>query len=208
MNYGFVPSKLDGSEKKFNEVKGLDIPSSYSFINFLPRVLNQGERPICVPCSISAHLNWNKNVDTDGKNQRDNNIKILEIYNSKTTIGDNGMTFKDALYFLKHTGVHSDLGIMKIDSYAMLGSEIQIKQALLLNGPLVGALPVYNDSEYFWDKQGNESFKGGHAISIVGYNEDGIIIRNSWGSSFGKNGYTNMDWNEIKNFYEIWTIID
>ena len=81
MVYGFVPSKLDGTEKKFSEVKGLDLPESYSYVDFLPRVLNQGQRPICVPCSISAHLNWNKNVDTDGNNKRDNGIKLLEIYN-------------------------------------------------------------------------------------------------------------------------------
>ena len=87
MVYGFVPSKLDGTEKKFSEVKGLDLPESYSYVDFLPRVLNQGQKPICVPCSISAHLNWNKNVDTDGNNKRDNGVKLLEIYNSRTTGG-------------------------------------------------------------------------------------------------------------------------
>lgn len=208
MVYGFVPSKLDGTEKKFSEVKGLDIPESYSYVNFLPRVLNQGQRPICVPCSISAHLNWNKNVDTDGNNKRDNGINLLEIYSSKTTKGDNGMSFKDALNFLRHKGVESDLGLIKIEKYAMVGSELQIKQALVLNGPLVGALPVYNSSRYFWRNEGGERFLGGHAISIVGYDKKGLIIRNSWGSAFGDNGYTHMDWNEIKKFYEIWTIVD
>lgn len=142
MVYGFVPSKLDGTEKKFSEVKGLDLPESYSYVDFLPRVLNQGQKPICVPCSISAHLNWNKNVDTDGNNKRDNGVKLLEIYNSRTS-GDNGMTFKDALSFLRHKGVDSDLGVIKIEKYAMVGGELPIKQALLLNGPLVGALPMY-----------------------------------------------------------------
>jgi len=53
-----------------------------------------------------------------------------------------------------------------------------------------------------------ERFLGGHAISIVGYDKKGLILRNSWGSAFGNNGYTHMDWGEIKKFYEIWTIVD
>ena len=118
------------------------------------------------------------------------------------------MTFKDALSFLRHKGVDSDLGVIKIEKYAMVGGELPIKQALLLNGPLVGALPVYNVSKWFWRNRGGELFKGGHAISIVGYDKEGLIIRNSWGTGFGDNGYTHMDWNDIKTFYEIWTIVD
>ena len=208
MNFGFIASKLDGSEKRFSEVKGLEVPKSYSYVDFLPKVLNQGQRPICVPCSISAHLNWNKNVDFDGNNKRDNGINLLAIYNSKTTPGDNGMTFKDALSFLRHNGVDSELGLIKIEKYAMVGEELPIKQSLLLNGPLVGALPVYNEGKYFWRNDNGERFRGGHAISIVGYDADGLIIRNSWGTSFGDKGYTHINWNEFKKFYEIWTIID
>jgi hypothetical protein len=208
MNYGFVPSKMDGTEKKFVAVEGLDLPESYSYVNFLPPILNQGERPICVPCSISAHLNWNKNVDTDGDNKRDNNVKLLDIYASRTTGGDNGMTFKDALKYIKHNGVRSDAGVLKIDKYALVGGALQIKQALLLNGPLVGALPVYSTDKYFWRDEGYSSFMGGHAISIVGYDKNGLIIGNSWGTSFGDNGYTHINWDELRTFKEMWTIID
>lgn len=208
MNYGFVPSKIDGTESKFKEVKGLKIPDFYSYKDFLPPVLNQGQRPICVPCSLSAHLNWNKNVDTDGNNHRDNKVDLDEIYKSRTTGGDNGMTFKDALKFLRHNGVHSANGVMKIDKYSMVGGILPIKQALILNGPLVGALPVYNDTSEFWKKRSGDDFLGGHAISIVGYDKNGLIIRNSWGSSFGDKGYTLIEWDDINSFKEMWTIID
>ena len=206
MVYGFIPSKMDGTEKRFSLVKGLEVPESYSYEKYLPKVLNQGSEPICVPCSISAHLNWNKNVD-DGDNKRDNHFDLHSIYNSRTTLGNNGMTFKDALYFIRHKGVNCDLGNTKIDSYALISGFEQLKQALLLNGPCVGALPVYGDMDKFWDKR-NDNFRGGHAISIVGYDKDGIIIRNSWGTSFGENGYIHMPENEMGSFYEMWTIID
>ena len=103
MNYGYVKSKFDGTEPKFTEVPGLDLPEEYSYIPYLPKIIDQGRKPICVPCSLSAHVNWNKNVD-DGDNKRDNNVDLLQIYKQKTSNGD-GMSFKEALYFLKHKGV-------------------------------------------------------------------------------------------------------
>lgn len=42
-----------------------------------------------------------------------------------------------------------------------------------------------------------ESTDGGHAFSIVGYNEDGFLIHNSWGTNWGTAGYailTYSDW--------------
>lgn len=206
--YGCIRSKFDGTEKKFVGVKGMELPGSYSYRKFLPKVLNQRTHPICVPCSLSAHLNWNKNVDTDGVNQRDNNVDLYEIFDSRTTKGNDGMTFKDALKFLRHHGVDSDYGTMKIEKYALVGGEIQMKQALLLNGPLVGALPVYNNGTHFWQKSKGGEFNGVHAIAIVGYDEKGFIIRNSWGTSFGDKGYAHMDTEDLHYFYEIWTIVD
>lgn len=207
MIYGYVQSKLDGTEKKFEEVEGLDLPESYSYVPYLPKILNQGQQPICVPCSLSAHLNWNCNVN-DGENKRDNKIKLSEIYNCRTNLGG-GMSFKEALNFLKHEGVNSDKGILKIRKYAMLGGIIPLKQAILLNGPCVGGLPVYNSSIcQFWKKIGSSSPEGGHAISIVGWNEQGFIIRNSWGEHFCSKGYTIIPYDDFGSFMEIWTIID
>lgn len=206
MVFGYIPSKIDGTEKRFKEVKGLEIPASYSYEKFLPKVLNQGNMPICVPCSISAHLNWNKNME-DGDNKRENHFDLDEIYDSRTNNGNNGMTFKDAFKYIRNYGVNCDFGKTKIDSYAMIGGIEHLKQALLLNGPCVGALPVYGEDDVFWDKR-NGNYKGGHAIAIVGYDDDGIIIRNSWGKSFGKNGYIHMDNDDFGAFFEVWTIVD
>lgn len=206
MNYGYIKSKLDGTEHIFSAVKQFDIPEAYSYQKFIPRVLNQGERPICVPCSISAFLNWNINASGSNENTVDNNINLIDIYSHKTTSGD-GMTFKDALTYIRHNGVKCDKGITKIEKYAMIGSVLALKQALILNGPCVGAVLVYNSTDEFWKNNGNERPLGGHALSIVGYNKDGFIIRNSWGCSFGNNGYVIMKYEDFNCFLETWTII-
>ena len=208
MNYGFVPSKIDGTELLFKEEKGMKLPEKYSYKKYLPEVNNQGNKPICVPCSVSAYINWNKNLDS-GKNEFDNKVNLDQIFKSRTVGGDDGMSFKDAFKFLRHEGVDTIDGKYKIGRYAKIGSEIQLKQALVMNGPCVGGLPVYDDAAWeFWKKKNGDSFLGGHAVSIVGYNEKGFIIRNSWGRSYAEKGYVLLPYDDILSFTELWTIID
>ena len=207
MNYGFIPSKIDGTEILFNEKSGMKIPEKYSYKKFLPEVINQGSRPICVPCSLSAYINWSKNLET-GNNSFDNKVNINQIYKNRTNESNNGMSFKDAFKFLRHEGVDTIDGVYKIGRYAKIGSELQLKQALIINGPCVGGLPVYNNTSNFWNEYNGDKFVGGHAISIVGYNEKGFIIRNSWGKSYADKGYSLLPYDDFYTFTEIWTIID
>lgn len=204
-NFGFKKSIIDGTEHIFGVSMNEALPKEYSYRKYLPDVLNQGDNPICVPCSLSAYINWNKNL-SDGSS-KDNKISYAEIYKSKTTNGD-GMTFKEGLsYLLKH-GVTTANGIFKIKSYAMLKGLIHLKTALVMNGPCLGALPVYNYSAKFWEKQYGDTLMGYHAISIVGYNLDGFIIRNSWGRTYADGGYTVIPFEEFNKFVEIWTIVE
>lgn len=205
MNYGFVPSKMDGTETKFKKIRDFEIPIEYSYKKYLPSVIDQGNKPICVPCSLSAYINWVINTDT-GENKVDNEVDLQEIFDSSSVKSSEGMTFKDGLKFLKHEGVSTKEGVETIDRYATIGSMICLKQALILNGPCVGALPVYDSRvTEFWDSAYGD-YEGGHAVAIVGYNEDGFIIRNSWGMSYGDNGYSIIPYDDFNKFMEIWTI--
>ena len=206
VNYGFAPSKMDGTEHKFKEMK-IELPEAVSYKEYLPKVLDQGNRPICVPCSVSAYINWNLNLK-DGVNDRDNGVDYEDIYSHRTTQGDDGMTFKDAFHYLRHNCCKLNDGCEKtVDRYALVGSEIQLKQALLMNGPCVGGLPVYDTTrDEFWYRNGD--YKGGHAISIVGYNKDGFIIRNSWGRWYGDNGYAILPYDDFNYFMEVWSVIN
>lgn len=49
--------------------------------------------------------------------------------------------------------------------------------------------------------------KGGHAFAIVGYTEDGFIIQNSWGPTWGYGGFALLpyaDW--VENGYDAWAL--
>jgi len=204
-NYGLVPSVMDGTEFEYSAPMPITIPEKYSYVNFLPKVIDQGYNPICVPCSISAYVNWKENLK-HGDNKKDNKVMLFDIYASRTTPGNNGMSFKDALKFMRHTGVDTNAGKSKIDRYAKIGSVDQLKNAILSNGPCIGGLPVYNSDKDFWNQKGGDYYRGGHAISIVGFDKDGFIIRNSWGDTYANNGYTKLKYSDFPAFMEIWTM--
>ena len=207
MNYGFVKSKIDGTEQKY-QLENIRIPKEYSYKKYLPEVLDQGKKPICVPCSISTFINWSVNNET-GNNKVDNGVNLEEIFENRNNDSDDGMSFKDAFYYLRHTGVKTDNGVYKICRYAKIGSITQLKQAIIINGPCVGGLPVYcTDIDEFWIELADNKFKGGHAIAIIGYNNEGFIIRNSWGKKYGDDGYSILPYEDFDKFYEIWTIIE
>lgn len=203
-NYGFKRSVIDGSEHVVNVPSSLDLPAAYTYEDILPNVIDQGDDPICVPCSVSSYLNWKVNLK-DGSTE-DNGIRLFEIYEAKTNAGD-GMTYKDAFHYLRRFGVTSNIGKLKIREYAIIRNIIEFRYAIVSNGPCFVALPVYNGSKAFWKKKNNQKLLGYHAVAVVGYDETGLIIRNSWGRDFGDNGYTHIDYEDTGKMVEAWTIV-
>lgn len=202
---GFRPTELDGTEHVFSTNESLPLPAKYSYRQYLPKILDQGSRPICVPCSVSTYLNWRENLANGSKSN--NGIDYEEIYASKEVEAE-GMTFKEAFTYLRHHGVSSKKGNLMIKEYAMVRSNLQLKYALLMNGPCFGALPVYSNRPDFWNKYQGDRLQGYHAIAIVGYDKEGFVIRNSWGTSFGDKGYTKIPYDEFGKLMEIWTIVN
>ena len=56
----------------------------------------------------------------------------------------------------------------------------------------------------FWN---GAELEGGHCVAVVGYDKNGFIIRNSWGRSYGRNGYWTLPYSEFNKIKEIWTCI-
>lgn len=81
------------------------------------------------------------------------------------------------------------------------GSAEKVKEALK-NGPLVTTMTVYDDFLSYGGgiyKHVTGSRAGGHAISLVGYNdlERYWIIRNSWGDTWGEGGFARISYDDI-----------
>lgn len=202
-NSGIELSKIDGSEFAYEIEENSGIPTEFSYMKQLPPVLNQGSDPICVPCSLSSLLEYNLSLKT-GKSTN-SKFKLYDIFNSRTTDGD-GMTFKEAFKYVITTGAKYKDGIIKLSKYFKINSLYALKHAIYANGPCLIALPVYDDaSNEFWKRDG--SCIGYHAVAVVGYDDNGFIIRNSWGPSYGYNGYYHISNEDINCAKEIWTLI-
>lgn len=202
---GCKASKIDASDKKITKNLTNIVPQEYSFENYMSPIQDQGNTNMCVTYALSAFLNWIVNMKLK-TSKKDNNVDLKEIYSIREDKkNDNGMSIKEALLYAKKHGVKTNIGNIRINDYAIVGSQQILKQAILANGPCLIALPVYNSyANDFWN---GETLEGFHCVSVVGYNKNGFIIRNSWGRSYGKEGYWTLPYGEFNKAKEIWTII-
>jgi hypothetical protein len=212
MYYGCKPSKLDGTEIIVDEVlDNMDIPAEYSYLMYLPNAYDQGNRPTCVPHAISAFVDW-----YNGVNGIDSDMSIDWIYDCREDKDGEGMTLKEALKYIKKVGYTTKQDyknirkgespeLDQINMYGMLNSVFAMQRSLLINGPFILALPVYDSSRSdFWN---GSKFEGGHAVACVGYDEYGLIIRNSWGTMWGSGGYCTLPYEQVNKIYEAWALI-
>lgn len=80
------------------------------------------------------------------------------------------------------------------------GSVAAVKEALK-KGPLMTTMTVYEDFVAYAGgiyKSVSNTSVGGHAVSIVGFSDEGRywIVRNSWGSDWGENGFVRISWDD------------
>ncbi|MFK7816452.1 MAG: C1 family peptidase [Gammaproteobacteria bacterium] len=91
--------------------------------------------------------------------------------------------------------------------YRLKPSKTDFHSALNETGVIIASANVHKG----WDKPRDGLIKkhattnGGHAFAIIGYNDQGFWVQNSWGKSWGKNGlalWTYEDW--IENVMDAW----
>lgn len=173
------------------------IPQSLNNNALLGPIRDQGSISKCVSVALTDLVNFNLNgkyVSTDDF-----------FYNNRSNRSVNGMSIIEAFDILHTKG----LGGFKSKSYARVGNADALKIALVTNGVAIIALPVYNSSKTdFWNKGKTDELEGGHAVLIVGYNNKGFIIRNSWGKGYGDNGLSILPYNEFDSIMECWTLIE
>ena len=96
-----------------------------------------------------------------------------------------------------------------IYAYSRIYSIDNLKKALYLYGPVLICFPIYHyDAQMWLPKNSNNALLGGHAMTVVGYNEYGFQIRNSWGEDWGDHGYDTYYYSDWGSHWEIWSTID
>jgi C1A family cysteine protease len=205
MNSGFIESGFNPKDIILDERldKSNPIPSQYSYSDFVDLTIkDQGSTSKCVPYTLSTVIECIKNMESPNSKF---SLDIDDIYNKKQ--GNDGMQMREALDYIKNVGYKNKTNNIQetILLYGKLTSEWAIKLSLIMNGPCVIALPVYETKTYdFWN--GNKLI-GGHAITCIGYSEKGLILQNSWGSNWGFKGREILPYNEINKIIECWAVI-
>lgn len=195
-------SNIDGSEKIFD--KKLTLPIKFSLTPIMPPIIDQGESSQCVAASLVACLNYVKNIQENDNNEQ---FIINELYRMRKNSKQDNMDIKDGLSILLHKGVFTPntRNPIMIKSYEKINSDIDLKTALMLNGPCPVTLPVRSYDSKFWK---GKDILGYHCVVITGFDENGFEIRNSWGDKWAKNGYTHISYEDFNdNVIEMWTMI-
>lgn len=198
---GCVPSVMDGTERVVTPDDKIPMPEEWSWLRLMPPVRNQGDKQTCVCQSLTGMLDFVTNLKT-GDVRKCNNFSIDELYAQRSDKKLEGMTFKDALHYLRHHGLSGE----KIEGYARILDAAAIKYAIIMFGPVACGLPVFNTGSKFWQQPGRS--RGGHAVVLVGFNRNGYIVRNSWGEQWADNGYTEISYKDFnENCFECWTFL-
>lgn len=62
-----------------------------------------------------------------------------------------------------------------------------------------------SDTMYIIARSTNAKALGGHAFALVGYNEVGFLVQNSWGPKWGKGGFATLPYEEwLDSAYDAW----
>jgi Papain family cysteine protease len=81
-----------------------------------------------------------------------------------------------------------------------------IEGALAAGLPVVIGIPVYDN--FFYVGSANAGYYGApsgnldgyHAIAALGYNSNGLVIENSWGTGWGNRGYATLSWSFVNRY--------
>jgi hypothetical protein len=132
-------------------------------------------------------------IETDGTSLK----AALDIARKFGIVPDHILPFSSGkLYQGEAKTFYAIAAQMKIASYFNLGNDLgHWREWLAIHGPILTRLDV----DATWDNatatngklaiyQPNTT-RGGHAVALVGYTQDHFIVRNSWGTGWGDDGF-------------------
>ena len=214
-----------------------NIPIVLDYRDKLTPIRNQGSQGTCAAQTAACMKEYQELLD-NGFNEYMSPQFIYNhrvYWNNDKQDGDDvnedyGMTCRDIMKILHNVGVcpeniypygHKEFSReipqfilneakkYKIKGYSRIYNIEELKHALYNNGPCMVAFPVYHYGENMWEpKTESQQEIGGHAMTIVGYNIQGFIIRNTWGTTWGDDGYCIYPYDKWGHHWEIWTMMD
>lgn len=213
------------AEHIYPSTRDLNLPEKLDLRTNLLGVRDQGSQGTCVAESVACMKEWQEKIQVNLNEY----MSPQFIYNNRSSYPQAGMYCRDAMDIISTIGCCTEYnynyGIIepkanipkvaideasryKVKSYAQVTTISGVQTALYKNGPCIIAFPAYNHNAQFWIKGSKDIFLGGHCVTIVGYDKDQFILRNSWGTGWNNGGYTYYPYSQFGQHWEIWTSID
>lgn len=189
------------------------LPASYR-VPVLPKaIFDQGSTPMCVAYSAATEQAAFDLVD-QGHNYRWDFGYFFRAIGG----GPNGAVIRNALdrrlhrgYPLLPAGSGNSQTLHRISAYYRIPvTKDSLRRAIQAFGVIVLGTPWFNS--WFYPVAGilppADYQVGGHAICAVGWNQTGLVLRNTWGAGWGVNGECTLPWGYLGAVREAWKAID
>lgn len=95
-----------------------------------------------------------------------------------------------------------------ISEWACTTDKDTIKSALQTYGAVYVGFAVYSDFSYYtsgYYKYTSGYKRGYHAVAIIGYDDTGFRVKNSWGTGWGNKGFFQIEYSQMTNQVEFGT---
>jgi len=116
--------------------------------------------------------------------------------------------YRDKPYMLAYISAR----FLRLKGFYRCSTIDEIKQALIHGWVVVFGMRVYSNYLYYRGgvyKSIQGSLKGGHAQAIIGWDDkkNAFLVRNSWSTSWGEDGYAWIDYDLLKqNLQDAWAL--
>ncbi|MEM2986954.1 MAG: C1 family peptidase [Nitrososphaerota archaeon] len=218
-----------------NFVPRIYLPAEISYKKQMMSVRDQGQEGTCVGHAVAAVKEWQ-----DSQERRISNLILSPRYIYYWSKQEDGFPNEEGTYIRIALKVICERGTCEESllpyqayqkvtitekmnenakqykgiAYARLISINDMKHSLLLNGPFVAGVQVFED----WMSNKGEIIKknssmsmGSHAICFVGYNDDErcFVFKNSWGINWGDHGYGKLSYDYVNSYcQDAWSLTD
>lgn len=184
-----------------------ELPEEY-LCNIESKPFNQGRRMTCVAVTGANIMEWITKYPMSAE----------WIYSHRFNKSSEGMYAKDLMKILVK---HGDIGRgdwpygvserrsydtepTKISSYVKVTSIDGLKFALTRYSPCYVALPVRSHKVCFWQEDAKPKFYGYHAVTCIGYDKTGFILRNSWDPD---QSTLHLNYEDFKHIAECYSVV-
>jgi len=202
------------------------LPAALDLRKHLPPVRNQGSRPTCVAFVAAAIKEYQERQDCGFQGYMSPNF----VYAHRRNKPDGGMYPRDMCNILKSIGsccedrfpynpnkepsiipreALKEAGGYRIQGYASVQTQEGLKRALVTYGPCYISVPVYNYGWRMWAAGEKKPTRLAiHAMAVVGYNDSGFVLRNSWGKKWGDAGHTLFPYADFGMHFDLVSLVD